>query len=66
MLTGEIGTAAGKIWHFLHEKGGSTVSRLKKEVGAPPDLVMLGLGWLAREGKVEFRQKGKVLTIRLK
>jgi hypothetical protein len=66
MLTEEIGEVAGKIWHHLHENGGSTVARLKKEIGAPADLVLQGLGWLAREGKVEFQQQGKVLTIRLK
>ncbi len=66
MLKGEIGTVAGKIWHHLHQNSGATAAKLKKEIGASPDLVMLGLGWLAREGKVEFQQKGKVLTIRLK
>ena len=66
MSTEEIGEVAGKIWHHLHENGGSTIAKLKKEIEAPSDLVMQGLGWLAREGKVEYRQEGKVLTIRLK
>lgn len=66
MLSGEIGTVAGKIWQYLHQNGDAAAAKLKKEIGAPPDLVMLGLGWLAREGKVEFHQKGKALTVRLK
>lgn len=66
MLTGEIGIVAGKIWHHLRQNSSSTAAKLKKEIGAPADLVMLGLGWLAREGKVEFQQKGKALTVRLK
>lgn len=52
-----IGTAAGAVWHYLQRNGPVTLSKLAREIDAPRDLVMQGVGWLAREGKVAF-QKG--------
>lgn len=51
----EIGTVAGQIWHFLEESGPVTMTQLVKQIEAPRDLVMQGVGWLAREGKVTFQ-----------
>lgn len=49
-----IGITAGKIWHYLGDNGPVAMSRLVKEIDSPRDAVMQGVGWLAREGKVEF------------
>ena len=50
----EIGTVAGKVWHYLEQRGPVTLTQLAKEMDAPRDAVMQGVGWLAREGKVIF------------
>jgi hypothetical protein len=63
----EIGHAAGEIWGALSTgNGGVTVASLKKSVDAPADLVMLALGWLAREDKVAIDASGRTPTISLK
>jgi hypothetical protein len=50
----QIGAVAGKVWHYLEESGPVTMSQLAKDMNAPRDVVMQGVGWLAREGKVTF------------
>ena len=53
----EIGAVAGLIWRYLSDHGPVTLSKLAKEIkdiGASRDLVMQGLGWLAREDKLRF------------
>ncbi len=57
----EIGAIAGMIWQFLNSNNQVSASKLVKEIEASRDLVMQGIGWLAREGKLEFvaKQKGK-------
>jgi len=49
-----IGDVAGEVWHYLDAHGPVTLSKLARDVDAPRDLVMQGVGWLAREGKVVF------------
>lgn len=51
-----IGTVAGLVWHYLNENGPVTLSKLAREIDAPRDLVMQGVGWLARENKIAFRK----------
>jgi len=51
MIT-EIGIVAGDIWHFLDQKGETTLSNLVKGIDKPRDNVLMSLGWLAREGHV--------------
>ncbi len=48
----EIGIVAGEIWHFLDEKKSATADELTKGLKRPRELVMMSLGWLAREGHV--------------
>ncbi len=52
----EVGTVAGIVWQHLDEHGPKTLSKLAREIDAPRDLVMQGVGWLAREGKIRFEQ----------
>ena len=64
-----IGNCAGLVWQYLNEMNGSdavTLSKLAREVDAPRDLVMQGVGWLAREGKVTFEEghRSKVIALR--
>ena len=60
-----IGWVAGEIWSYLNEYGSVTLSKLAREIDSPRDLIMQGVGWLAREGKVQFeeRPRSKILTL---
>ena len=51
MIT-EIGITAGDIWHFLDKHENATLTDLVDGIGKPKDLVLMSLGWLAREGHV--------------
>lgn len=60
-----IGTAAGLVWHYLSENGSVTLSKLAREIDAPRDMVMQGVGWLAREEKVTFHEGARSKLISL-
>ncbi|MBL9163788.1 MAG: winged helix-turn-helix domain-containing protein [Planctomycetaceae bacterium] len=63
----EIGHAAGEVWGALSAgNGGVSLATLKKSVAAPADLVLLALGWLAREDKIDINASAKTPTISLK
>ena len=60
-----IGLTAGQIWNYLNENGETSVSKMKKELDLKGNFAELGLGWLAREGKVEMSKKGAATNVRL-
>jgi hypothetical protein len=60
-----VGAVAGHVWRYLHENGPVTLSKLAREIEAPRDLVMQGVGWLAREGKIAFHEGPRSKTISL-
>lgn len=61
-----IGIVSGMIWTYLSAcPEGVTLSKLAKDIAAPRDLVMQGIGWLAREGKVRFEETPRSRVIRL-
>jgi hypothetical protein len=69
MMTHEvesIGAVAGVVWHYLNENGAVTLSKLAREIDEPRDLVMQAVGWLAREGKIQFEEGGRSKSISLK
>lgn len=51
MIT-EIGIVAGEIWHCLDKNGPSTLSQLSSGIDKPREIILMSLGWLAREGHV--------------
>lgn len=55
MIT-EIGIVAGEIWHYLDHHGESNLSSLIKGIDKPRDVILMSLGWLAREGHVVVQQ----------
>ncbi|MDD4899921.1 MAG: winged helix-turn-helix domain-containing protein [Candidatus Omnitrophica bacterium] len=55
MIT-EIGIVAGDIWHYLDQHGQVALSGLVSGIDKPRDLVLMSLGWLAREGHVILQQ----------
>ena len=65
MIT-EIGIAAGEIWHFLDQHGETSLSIFVKSIDKREDLVLMSLGWLAREGHVILRQTDSDYKISLR
>ena len=53
MIT-EIGIAAGDIWHYLDEKGSATLDELVARIKKDRNLLLMSLGWLAREGHISL------------
>ena len=48
----EIGIVAGEIWHFLDEHGKTKLNDLAKGIKRDKEVLLMSLGWLAREGHV--------------
>ncbi len=59
MIT-EIGFAAGDIWQYLddHHNCPVTLSNLVAGLDRPRDLIVMSIGWLAREGHLILEQDG--------
>jgi len=62
----QIGETAGAVWHILNDQGPQSLAKLVERVGGNRDLVMQGIGWLAREGKLEIAEtkRGKVVSLK--
>ena len=65
-LQDKIGQSAGEIYNYLNNNGESTFSKMKKELDLKGNFADLGLGWLARENKVDIEQKGPAVKVSLK
>jgi len=61
----KIGKNAGNIWKTLKEHGQMSSNALKKTTHLSEKDVNMGLGWLARENKLSFEQKGNQTLISL-
>ena len=61
-----IGSSAGEIYQYLYSNGETSFSKMKKELDLKGNFADLGLGWLAREDKIEFSKKGSTVNVRLK
>ena len=57
MIT-EIGIVAGDIWHFLDSKKTAKLDELVKGIDKDRNVVLMSLGWLAREGHIILDQEG--------
>ena len=62
----QIGDAAGVIWHLLDERGPLTMAQIVKQSGEARDLVMMALGWLAREDKITINGESRSRTVALR
>lgn len=63
----EIGVSAGQIYNYLADnEGQATFTKLKKDLDLKSNFAELGLGWLAREDKVELAKSGNSLKIKLR
>ena len=65
-MNSQVGETAGQVWHALSSAGPLTMAQLKKKLNGSGELLSFGLGWLARENKVEIIQEKKTYVIRLK
>ena len=54
----KIGETAGKIWKVMAKKGEVNVAQLPKLLNEKSAIVYQGLGWLAREDKIDYQIKG--------
>ena len=62
----KIGQAAGQIWQTLSKSQEPlSVSVLSKKADTNSQMTQMALGWLAREGKLKFEEKGKTLYVSL-
>ena len=62
----QIGETAGQIWHALDEEGPLSLAKLAKQIGAPRDVTMQAVGWLAHEEKIDIEEtrRGRVVSLR--
>ena len=65
MIT-EIGIVAGEIWHYLDAHAEAPFSDVVAGIQRPQELVLMSLGWLAREGHVIVQQVGRELRVALR
>lgn len=65
-MEGEIGDTAGMIWQYLNEHGQTTLGKLRQGTKLSDQLVLMGVGWLAREGKVSIVQQGRTVKVSLR
>lgn len=65
-MQNEIGNTAGSIYDLLNNHSEMTATAIKKELGLKDSSLYMALGWLAREGNLEFGKKGSATTIALK
>ncbi|MDD4913868.1 MAG: winged helix-turn-helix domain-containing protein [Methylococcales bacterium] len=61
-----IGEAAGKIWQYLDSNGEASVNKVTTETGLNKNDVQRGIGWLAKENKINIMTNGRVETLSLK
>ena len=65
-MEAEIGNAAGTVWRYLDQYGETTLAGLKQATKLSDQLLLMGVGWLAREDKLSFEKEGRTITIRMK
>lgn len=65
MIT-NIGIVAGEIWHYLDQHGEVSLQDLAKNLERGREIILMSLGWLAREGHVILEQRGSDYSIKLR
>ena len=65
-INNQVGETAGKVLHALSSVWPQTLAQLKKRVNGSGELLSFGLGWLAREDKIEIIPDKKSFRVRLK
>ena len=60
----QIIESAGQIYNYLSNKGEVSINKMKKDLNE--NFAEMGLGWLSREDKLEYTQKAKSVTVKLR
>jgi len=55
MIT-RLGIVAGDIWRLLEKEKEVTLSSMVSQTGKPREILLMGLGWLAREGHIILKE----------
>jgi hypothetical protein len=53
----DIGIIAGEIWCYLEKNEEASVGKLTQELKQTDRMILLGLGWLAREDKLKIEKR---------
>ncbi len=61
-----IGKLAGKVYHYLEQADEPSVSKVTREVEGSGTKIYMAIGWLAKEGKLEFIENGRGTSVRLR
>ena len=62
----QIIESAGQIYNYLSNKGEVSITKMKKDLSLNDNFTEMGLGWLSREDKLEYTQKAKSVTVKLR
>ena len=62
----QIIESAGQIYNYLNSKGEVSINKMKKDLSLNDNFTEMGLGWLSREDKLEYTQKAKSVTVKLR
>ena len=62
----QIIESAGTIYNYLSNKGEVSIKKKKKDLSLGENFAEMGLGWLSREDKLEYTQKAKSVTVKLR
>jgi hypothetical protein len=62
----QTGELAGVVWHTLQVHGPLSLAKLVKAIDAPRDMVLMAVGWLAREDKIAIDEnsRGRFVSLR--
>jgi hypothetical protein len=62
----KIGQAAGTVWQYLAQSQEPvSLSTLAKKADLNSQIAAMAIGWLARENKLVFQEKGKTILVSL-
>jgi len=61
-----VGDTAGQIWRLLFERGRLSIRKIGELTSLNEPNIFIGLGWLARENKIDFHKRGGMLYVELK
>ncbi|MFC1515065.1 winged helix-turn-helix domain-containing protein [Candidatus Omnitrophota bacterium] len=65
MIT-EIGIVAGEIWHYLDKHNKVLLSEIVSSLNREKDIILMSVGWLAREGYIVLERKDSNFTVFLR
>lgn len=65
MYKHDIGMKAGEIWNLLLKKGALNIREIGELTSYKESFIHFALGWLSRENKIRFYEKGGLIYVEL-